>query len=104
MVLIGIPAASAASQQACRVPPPLGCPSPSTIIARLKWPLEPGKQRRIDLWWRDDATGRLALLLAYLINPLVVKVQKKIRNRTAAVFVSLVLVVAFVLLVGWLVI
>jgi predicted PurR-regulated permease PerM len=46
----------------------------------------------------------VALLLAYLINPLIVRVQKKIRNRSAAVFISLVLVVGFVLLLVWLVI
>jgi predicted PurR-regulated permease PerM len=46
----------------------------------------------------------VALLLAYLMNPLVVKVQKKIRNRPAAVFISIFLVGAFVLVLGWLVI
>ena len=34
----------------------------------------------------------VALLLAYLVNPLVLQVQKKIRNRTAAVFISLFLI------------
>ena len=28
----------------------------------------PPEERRIDVWWRDDATGRLMLLLAYLIT------------------------------------
>jgi predicted PurR-regulated permease PerM len=46
----------------------------------------------------------VALLLAYLMNPLVVAVQKKIRHRQAAVFVSLVLVTAAVVLLGWLII
>jgi predicted PurR-regulated permease PerM len=45
----------------------------------------------------------VALLLAYLINPLVVVVQKKIRNRVAAVFISLLTVLAAATLVGWLV-
>lgn len=34
----------------------------------------------------------VALLMAYLINPLVVRIQKKIRNRPAAVFIALLLV------------
>ncbi len=45
----------------------------------------------------------VALLLAYLINPLVVVVQKKIRNRVAAVFISLLNVLTAATLVGWLV-
>jgi hypothetical protein len=28
----------------------------------------PGGKRRIDVWWQDDATGNLMLLLAYLIT------------------------------------
>ncbi|WP_028313910.1 amino acid permease [Desulfatibacillum aliphaticivorans] len=28
----------------------------------------PKEERRIDVWWKDDATGRLMLLLAYLIT------------------------------------
>ena len=28
----------------------------------------PGKDRRIDVWWSDDATGRLMILLAYMIS------------------------------------
>ena len=28
----------------------------------------PPEERRIDVWWRDDATGRLMLLLAYLMT------------------------------------
>jgi predicted PurR-regulated permease PerM len=34
----------------------------------------------------------VAVLLAYMINPLVLLVQKKIKGRTAAVFVSLILI------------
>ncbi len=45
----------------------------------------------------------VALLLAYLINPLVVLVQGKIRNRVAAVFISLLAVVAAVTVAGGLV-
>ena len=41
----------------------------------------------------------VALLLAYLINPLVLLVQKKVPNHTAAVFLSLLLVVAAVTLI-----
>ena len=33
------------------------------VLARL-----PGKDRRIDVWWSDDATGRLMILLAYMIS------------------------------------
>jgi len=46
----------------------------------------------------------VALLLAYLINPLVVRVQKRIRHRGAAVFVSLCLILLLSgLLAAWLV-
>ena len=44
----------------------------------------------------------VALLLAYLINPLVLLVQKKVENRVAAVFISLSAVLMGVALLGWL--
>jgi len=44
----------------------------------------------------------VALLLAYLINPLVLLVQKKVENRVAAVFISLSAVMMGVALLGWL--
>jgi len=45
----------------------------------------------------------MALLLAYLINPLVVRVQKKIAHRGTAVFVTLLMIVLVAtLLIGWL--
>jgi predicted PurR-regulated permease PerM len=43
----------------------------------------------------------IALLLAYLINPLVLLVQKKIRNRLIAVLTSLVAVIAVFVLLAW---
>ena len=46
----------------------------------------------------------VALLLAYLTNPLIVLVQKKIPNRAGAVFLSLVGLIAVAVLLGWLVI
>jgi len=46
----------------------------------------------------------VALLLAYLTNPLVTLVQKKIPNRAAAVFMSLLGLIAVTVLIGWLVI
>ena len=46
----------------------------------------------------------VALLLAYLINPLVLLVQKKVPNRVAAVFMSLFSVAALVALSAWLLI
>jgi predicted PurR-regulated permease PerM len=46
----------------------------------------------------------VALLLAYLINPLVLLVQKKVPNRVGAVFLSLFGVVALVALSAWLLI
>ena len=46
----------------------------------------------------------VALLLAYLTNPLIVLVQKKISNRAAAVFLSLVGLIAATGLLGWLVV
>jgi len=44
----------------------------------------------------------VALLLAYLMNPLVSLVQKRVRSRLAAVLVSLLLVLAGLVLLGWL--
>ena len=46
----------------------------------------------------------VALLLAYLTNPLVSLVQKKISNRAAAVAISLFGIIAVVLFLGWFVI
>ena len=43
----------------------------------------------------------VALLLAYLMNPLVVWIQEKIKNRTASVFLSLFLVFASLILLLW---
>lgn len=40
-----------------------------TIIARLNWKDEPGRQRRIDIWWRGkQRNGDLMLLLAHLLR------------------------------------
>ena len=46
----------------------------------------------------------VALLLAYLINPLVLLVQRKVPNRVFAVFISLFAVLAFVAILAWLLI
>ncbi len=46
----------------------------------------------------------VAFLLAYLMNPLVLLVQKKIPNRAGAVFLSLFAVLAAALVLAWLVI
>ena len=43
----------------------------------------PSEERRIDVWWRDDATGRLMLLLAYLLTRSSVWNDSKIRLLTA---------------------
>lgn len=45
----------------------------------------------------------VALLLAYLINPLVLLVQKKVKSRPAAVFMSLFVVTAAVIVLVWLI-
>lgn len=45
----------------------------------------------------------VALLLAYLINPLVALVQKKIPNRFAAVFISLIGLLAAAVFLAWLI-
>jgi predicted PurR-regulated permease PerM len=45
-----------------------------------------------------------AFLLAYLMNPLVALVQKKVPNRAGAVFISLFAVLAAALVIAWLVI
>lgn len=44
----------------------------------------------------------IALLLAYLINPLVLLVQKKVRNHLFSVFISLFAILALVALLSWL--
>ncbi len=46
----------------------------------------------------------VALLLAYLINPLVIFVQKKIPNRSAAVCISLLAVSGLVIALAWFII
>jgi predicted PurR-regulated permease PerM len=46
----------------------------------------------------------VALLMAYLINPLVALVQKKVTNRFAAVFISLMGLLAAVAFLAWLII
>jgi len=46
----------------------------------------------------------VALLLAYLINPLVILVQKKIPNRSVAVCISLLVVSGVVIALAWLII
>jgi len=46
----------------------------------------------------------VALLLAYLITPLVVLVQKQVKNRTAAVFISLILIAGLAVFLGVLII
>lgn len=46
----------------------LGC---NILICRVNQAVEeedPQPQRRIDIWWRNDATGRLSLLLAHLMK------------------------------------
>jgi amino acid transporter len=41
----------------------------STIITRINWRHEPGRQKRIDLWWGGlQNNGDLMLLLAYLLS------------------------------------
>lgn len=41
----------------------------STIITRLNWAHEPGREKKIDIWWRGKKrNGDLMLLLAYLLN------------------------------------
>lgn len=46
----------------------------------------------------------IALLLAYMMNPLVMLLQKKIPSRPIAVFISLIIVVAVIVLLVWLVV
>ncbi len=42
----------------------------------------------------------VALLLAYLVNPLVLLVQKKVKSRTTAVFISLLIIVGLTAILG----
>ncbi len=46
----------------------------------------------------------VALLLAYMINPLVLRVKKKIRNHTASVFIALLIVLVALVILGWLIV
>ncbi len=46
----------------------------------------------------------IALLLAYMVNPLVMYVQKKIPNRLAAVFISIFIIIALFTGILWLII
>jgi predicted PurR-regulated permease PerM len=46
----------------------------------------------------------VALLLAYMINPLVLFIKKTIRNHTASVFIALLIVLASLTLLGFLII
>jgi len=46
----------------------------------------------------------VAMLLAYLINPLIALVQKKVPNRFAAVFISLIGLLAAAVFLAWLII
>jgi len=46
----------------------------------------------------------VALLLAYMMNPLVLLIQKKIPNRTAAVFIGLLIVTCALAFILWLII
>jgi predicted PurR-regulated permease PerM len=46
----------------------------------------------------------VALLLAYLTNPLVTLIQKKVPNRAVAVSISLLGIISIVILLGWFVI
>ncbi len=48
-----------------------GCHTVILATEEAKWPATGQRMTdspRIDVWWRDDATGRLMLLLAYLIT------------------------------------
>ena len=41
----------------------------NTIITRLNWAHEPGREKRIDIWWGGlQNNGDLMLLLAYLLR------------------------------------
>jgi predicted PurR-regulated permease PerM len=71
-----------------------------SITAGLLWGL---------VWLLDYLSAVLipfavALLLAYLINPFVLVIQKKVPNRILAVFISLFFLMASVALLGWLLI
>jgi len=46
----------------------------------------------------------IALLLAYMMNPLVVLVQQKIPRRSIAVFISLTIAVAVIVLLAWVIV
>ena len=46
----------------------------------------------------------VAFLLAYLMNPLVLRIQRKVRNCMVSVFVSLSLVIGLAVLIGLLIV
>ena len=58
------------------------------------------------LWYLSDVLipFAVAMLLAYLFNPIVLLVQKKVANRFAAVFLSLSGVLFLIVLLAWLLI
>jgi hypothetical protein len=47
----------------------MGYAQKNTIITRLNWAHEPGREKRIDIWWGGlQNNGDLMLLLAYLLR------------------------------------
>jgi hypothetical protein len=57
----------------------------NTIITRLNWAHEPGREKRIDIWWGGlQNNGDLMLLLAYLLRLNPGWREAKIRVRTVA--------------------
>ncbi|MDX1645342.1 MAG: hypothetical protein R3244_13390, partial [Thermoanaerobaculia bacterium] len=57
----------------------------STLITRLDWRHEPGRERRIDLWWGGlEHNGDMMLLLAYLLSLNAEWADSRILIRTVA--------------------
>jgi amino acid transporter len=68
-VMFGWPKKSGRLESILRIMRAVSKTGKSTIISRLKWGHEPGRQKEIDIWWRGlKNNGDLMLLLAYLLS------------------------------------
>jgi amino acid transporter len=68
-VMFGWPAKSDRLESMLRIMRAISKMGKSTIITRLKWAYEPGRDKEINIWWRGlKNNGDLMLLLAYLLS------------------------------------
>jgi amino acid transporter len=68
-IMFGWPRRSERLESQLRIMRALSNAGKNTIITRINWAHEPGRQKRIDLWWGGlQNNGDLMLLLAYLVT------------------------------------